>query len=183
MITYKGTDKDMKCYGGFQYELGKTYKDDGAIRCGRKGFHSCEKSPLDVWNYVAPVDGNRFYICDAGGIIDRDNDGDSKIASSELTIKTEIGIPGLIKAHIEYVVKMAKGKISKKDRGHAVAQGYRGHAAAQGDWGHAEVCGENAIASAFGIGGMVKGKKIGDYSHFINGSIPKMDGYQLPVLL
>lgn len=24
MITYKGTDKDMKCHGGFQYELGKS---------------------------------------------------------------------------------------------------------------------------------------------------------------
>jgi len=39
MITFKGTDKDMKCRGGFQYEIGKTYTDDGAIRCGDKGFH------------------------------------------------------------------------------------------------------------------------------------------------
>ena len=23
LTTYKGTDKDMKCHGGFQYELGK----------------------------------------------------------------------------------------------------------------------------------------------------------------
>ena len=34
LTTYKGTDKDMKCHGGFQYELGKMYTDDGAIRCG-----------------------------------------------------------------------------------------------------------------------------------------------------
>ena len=39
IITYKGTDKDMKCYGGYQYTLRETAKDDNAIRCGDKGFH------------------------------------------------------------------------------------------------------------------------------------------------
>lgn len=37
MKVYKGTDKDMKCHGGFQYELGKTVEDDGAIDVGIKG--------------------------------------------------------------------------------------------------------------------------------------------------
>lgn len=46
--VYKGTDKDMKCRG-MQYEIGKTEKSDDAIRCGDKGFHSCE-APFDVWN-------------------------------------------------------------------------------------------------------------------------------------
>ena len=40
MLTFKGADKEMKCRGGFQYELDKVYMDDGAIRCGNKGFHS-----------------------------------------------------------------------------------------------------------------------------------------------
>lgn len=42
--VFKGTDKDMKCRG-MQYELGKKVVSDDAIRCGSKGFHSCE-APL-----------------------------------------------------------------------------------------------------------------------------------------
>ena len=100
LITYKGTDKDMKCHGRFQYERGKEYKDAGAVRCGGRGFHSC-KAPLDVFRYFAP-NKSRYFVCEAGGTMDEDNE-DSKIASSELTLKTEIGIPGLVKAHIAYV--------------------------------------------------------------------------------
>ena len=100
LTTYKGTDKDMKCHGGFQYELGKEYADDGAIRCGGSGFHSC-KAPLDVFRYFAP-NKSRYFACLAGGTVDEDT-ADSKIASSELALKAEIGIPGLVKAHIEYV--------------------------------------------------------------------------------
>jgi hypothetical protein len=100
MITYKGTDKDMKCRGGFQYELGKKYEDNGAVRCGGRGFHSC-KAPLDVFRYFAP-NKSRYFACLVGGTVDEDT-ADSKIASSELELKAEIGIPGLVKAHIEYV--------------------------------------------------------------------------------
>ena len=99
MIAFKGTDKDMKCRGGFQYELGKTYMDEGAIHCGSKGFHSCE-IPMDVWSYFAPTEGSRFFCCEVGGKIDR-GDKDSKIASSELMLKAEIGILGIMTAQIE----------------------------------------------------------------------------------
>lgn len=97
--VYKGTDKDMKCHGGYQYEIGKKEIDTGAIRCGDKGFHSCE-APFDVLRYFPLRDGNRYFTAEASGIIDRTNAQDSKIASSELTIKSEIGITGLIKAQI-----------------------------------------------------------------------------------
>ena len=100
LTTYKGTDKDMKCHGGFRYELGKKYEDNGAIRCGGSGFHSC-KTPLDVFRYFAP-NKSQYFVCEAGGIVDEDNE-DSKIASSELTLTAEIGSPGLVKAHIDYV--------------------------------------------------------------------------------
>ena len=141
MVTFKGTDKDMKCHGGFQYELEKTYMDDGAIRCRNKGFHSCEV-PMDVLTYFRPSEGRRFFSCEADGRIDRCNE-DIKIASSELTLKAEIGLVGLIKAQIEYVKKIAKQNF---------AQGYEGHA---------EVHGENSIAAAFGIDGRVMAERVG----------------------
>ena len=100
MKVYKGTDKDMKCRG-MQYELGKTEKTDDAIRCGSKGFHSCE-APLDVLRYYPMRDGNRYFEADANGKIDRSGADDSKLASTELTLGAEIGIPGLIKAQIEW---------------------------------------------------------------------------------
>ena len=104
--VFKGTDKDMKCRG-MQYELGETKKDDGAVRCGNKGFHSCE-APLDVLRYYPMRDGNRFFEAEAGGIIDRSGADDSKLASSELTLKAEIGLPGLIKAQVAYTRKKAE---------------------------------------------------------------------------
>ena len=106
MKVYKGTDKDMKCRE-FQYALGETVKDDGAIRCGGKGFHSCE-APLDVLRYYPMRDGNRYFVAEADGVIDRAKNEDSKIASSELTLKTEISIKDLIKAHFEFTRKKAK---------------------------------------------------------------------------
>ena len=120
--VYKGTDKDMKCRG-MQYELCKTMKDDGAVRCGNKGFHSCE-APLDVLKYYPMCDGNRFFEAEAGGIIDRSGADDSKLASSELTLKAEIGLPGLIKAQVAYTRKKAES---------GTAGGYKSNLAG-GNW-------------------------------------------------
>ena len=100
MKVYKGTDKDMKCRG-FQYELGVTVKADDAIRCGDKGFHSCE-APFDVLRYYPNRDGNRFFACTADGKIDRTGADDSKLASTELTLDKEIGLADLVQAQKEY---------------------------------------------------------------------------------
>ena len=105
--VFKGTDKDMKCRNDFQYELGKTVTDDDAIRCGNKGFHSCE-APFDVLRYFGLRNGNRFFRAEAGGKIDRRGARDSKLASSELTLKAEIGLPGLIKAQVAFTRKKAQ---------------------------------------------------------------------------
>ena len=140
MITYKGTDQDMKCHGGFQYELGKKYEDDGAIRCGGSGYHSC-KVPLDVFQYFAP-NKSQYFICEAGGIVDEDNK-DSKIASSELILKAEIGIPGLVKAHIDYVKSHTTTEHTDPERATA---GDRG-AATAGDYG-AATAGHRGAATA-----------------------------------
>ena len=119
--VYKGTDKDMKCRG-MQYELGKTVKDDGAVRCGNKGFHSCE-APFDVLKYYPMRDGNRFFEAEAGGMVDRSGADDSKLASSELTMKAEIGLPGLIKAQVAYTRKKAESGTAGGDSSN-LAGGY-----------------------------------------------------------
>ena len=97
--SYKGFDKDLKCKG-FQYEVGKEYEEPDAKACER-GFHACEM-PLDVFGYYAPGERSRYCIVEQSGIISK-HDDDSKVASSRIKIGAEIGIPGLVKAHIEYV--------------------------------------------------------------------------------
>lgn len=87
--------------------LGKKEVDDGAIRCGNKGFHSCE-APFDVLRYYPNINGNRFFEAEAGGEIDKKENDDTKLASSELTLKSEINFAGLVKAQIEYTRKKAK---------------------------------------------------------------------------
>ena len=149
LTTYKGTDKDMKCHGGFQYELGKEYTDDGAIRCGGSGFHSC-KAPLDVFRYFAP-NKSRYFACEAGGTVDEDN-MDSKIASSELTLTAEIGILGLVKAHIDYV--KSHTTTEHTDPKQATAGDYG--AATAGDYG-AATAGDYGAATAGGLGAATAG--------------------------
>ena len=142
LTTYKGTEKDMKCHGGFRYELGKKYEDNGAIRCGGSGFHSC-KTPLDVFRYFAP-NKSRYFVCEAGGIVDEDNE-DSKIASSELTLTAEIGIPGLVKAHIDYVKSHTTTEHTDPKQATAGACG----AATAGDYG-AATAGDYGAATSRG---------------------------------
>ena len=139
ITTYNGVRKDLTAYNNFQYEIGKTEKDDGAIRCGGKGFHSCE-APMDVLRYYPLRDGNRYFECEAAGKIDRKEDGDTKLASSELTLKAEIGLPDLIKAQVEYTRKKAEEGTSGGDRSN-LAGGARSNLAggarsnlAGGDW-------------------------------------------------
>ena len=130
MKVYKGTDKDMKCRG-FQYELGVTVKSDDAIRCGNKGFHSCE-APFDVLRYYENKNGNRFFEATADGKIDRTGADDSKIASSEITLDTEISFANLVSAQIKYT--RTKAESGKKGGGRSNISGGDNSNIAGGNW-------------------------------------------------
>ena len=132
--VFKGTDKDMKCRG-MQYEIGKTEKSDDAIRCGNSGFHSCE-APFDVLRYYPNCHGNRYFIAEVGGKIDRTGADDSKLASSELTLKAEVSFKDLVKAQIAFTRKKAESGTSGGYRsnlaggdGSNLAGGYRSNLA------------------------------------------------------
>ena len=100
IISYKGMDSKMKCRG-MQYEVGKEFSVDGDIECCGNGLHACER-PLDVFGYYAPGTGARYFRVEQSGEMARDG-SDSKVASRKMRVDAEIGIPGLAKAHIEYV--------------------------------------------------------------------------------
>ena len=105
--AYKGFDKDLKCRG-FQYEVGETYETPKAKLC-EEGFHACE-APLDVLRYYPPNNG-RYCEVELDDVSTERSSDDTKIVGKKITIGGEIGIPGLIKAHVEYTREMAsKGK-------------------------------------------------------------------------
>ena len=168
LIAYKGFNSDFACTGGgkpFQYEVGKTYVHDGQVVACESGFHACE-NPLDVLRYYAPI-GSRFGIVEQSGDIAR-HEGDSKIASSRLTVKAEISLPGLIKAGIEYTFKLAKNPTSgycahsatSGNRAHSATSGDRAHSATSGDRAHSATSGDyaNSATSGYCAAAEAKGK-------------------------
>ena len=163
MKVYKATDKDMKCRG-FQYELGKTAEVDGDAKLCERGLHACEM-PLDVLGYYAPGDGSRYFEAELEDVSDEMHIADTKRVGKNLTLSAEIGIPGLVKAQVEYVkaqcdfdnaIKKAnsdKENHATGESGAASATGVRGAASATGESGAASATGVSGAASATGVRG------------------------------
>ena len=126
--TYKGVNKDMTAHGGFKYEVGVEYEAEGDIKACRNGFHAC-LMPLDVFNYFPPA-SSRYFECEQSGDISKDSD-DTKVASRKIKLGAEIGIPGLVKAQIEYVKAHTTTEHSAGGRGVSSAGG-RGVSSAGG---------------------------------------------------
>ena len=166
MKVYKATDKDMKCRG-FQYTLGKTAEVDGDIELCERGLHACEM-PLDVLGYYVPGDGSRYFEAELDEVSNKKSD-DTKRVGKKLTLSAEIGIPGLVKAQVEYVKAQCdfdnaikKADAEKKnhatgERGAAYATGERGAASATGDSGAASATGKGCVAMTTGFYGRVMG--------------------------
>lgn len=153
MKVYKGTDKNMQCRG-MQYEIGKKVISEDAIKCGDKGFHSCE-APFDVLRHYPAKNGSRYFEAEADGKIDcGEEKNDTKIASSELTLKAEIGLPGLIKAQIEYTRKKAESGTAGGYKSN-LAGGYRSNLAG-GDWSN--LAGGNRSNLAGGNSSLIVGR-------------------------
>ena len=159
MKVYKGTNKDMKCRG-FQYKLGETAVFDGEPHLCKAGLHACEQ-PIDVLNHYTPNE-SRYFEAEAEEVSAERESSDSKIVAKKMTLKAEIGVPGLVKAQIEYVksqigfddaIKRAnaeKENHATGDLGAASATGYLGAASATGYLGAASATGNRGAASATG---------------------------------
>lgn len=124
MIAYKGFNKDLACtmgHGTFQYQIGKTYKEDKA-QCASTGFH-CVEEPIEVRRWYSS-NTSRFCIVNAGG--DVHEDGLNKISCTEMTILREITLEQLGALECEWLrlhpereysneVKHGTGRAGKND--------------------------------------------------------------------
>ena len=148
MKAYKGFDKNLQCRG-LQYEIGGTQEFDNVRLC-EQGGHACE-APLDVFSYYAPGDGSRYCVVEMDGVSEERGE-DSKRVAKKLTVGAEIGIPGLVKAHIEYV--KAHTTMEHTDPKAATA-GYRG--AATAGYRGAATAGDSGAATAGNCGAATAG--------------------------
>ena len=159
---YKGFDKDLKCRG-FQYEVGKEYSTDKAVAC-ETGFHYCE-NPMDVLNFYTPCDntGNLNRFCEVEGSGDFDKSKSDKICCTHLKVKAEIGLQGLIKAGVKFILDRVKWEDDKQSntgnysaatntgyRSAATNTGYRSAATNTGDYSVATNTGGYSVATNTG---------------------------------
>ncbi len=150
MKAFKGFNKDLKCRD-FQFEIGKEYEEETASLCN-SGFHACEY-PLDCFNYYKPAN-SRFCEVELEATDER-NSEDSKVCGKRIKIGAEIGIPGLVKAAIEYITEKAtpsnKHHTTAKHKANS-ATGYGSANSATGDWSANSATGSRSANSATGYG-------------------------------
>ncbi|ELP9460375.1 hypothetical protein IO06_09075 [Salmonella enterica] len=171
IVTFKGFNKDLKCRD-FQFEIGKTFHHDGKVEACGSGFHACE-CPFDVFSYYSPAD-SRFAETISFGITDREEDGDTKIASASITIKAELTLPQFIQRGIEWIWSKIDKSLEQQimcgnwsaatNTGNwsaATNTGNRSAATNTGDWSAAEVSGSQSVAAAFGIEGKARASEGG----------------------
>ncbi|ELZ3708858.1 hypothetical protein UL915_004640 [Salmonella enterica] len=160
IVTFKGFNKDLKCRG-FQFAIGETFHHDGKVEACGSGFHACE-CPFDVFSYYPPAE-SRYAETISFGITDSEEGGDTKIASSSITIKDELTLPQFIQRGIEWIWskidKSLEQQIMCGNRSAATNTGYqsaatntgdRSAATNTGDWSAATNTGDRSAATNTG---------------------------------
>ncbi|EKT5348069.1 hypothetical protein QER93_001131 [Salmonella enterica] len=171
IVTFKGFNKDLKCRD-FQFKIGKTFHHDGKVEACVSGFHACE-CPFDVFSYYPPAE-SRYAETISFGVIDREEIGDTKIASASITIKAELTLPQFIQRGIEWIWskidKSLEQQIMTGDWSAATNTGYQsaatntGYRSAATNTGYrsaAEVSGSQSVAASLGIEGKARASEGG----------------------
>ncbi|ECB0966526.1 hypothetical protein EUZ60_18350 [Salmonella enterica subsp. enterica serovar Kentucky] len=126
IVTFKGFNKDLTCRD-FQFAIGETFHHDGKVEACGSGFHACE-CPFDVFSYYPPAE-SRYAETISFGVIDREEEGDTKIASASITIKSELTLPQFIQRGIEWIWskidKSLEQQIMTGNRSAATNTGYQ----------------------------------------------------------
>ncbi|PXN49313.1 DUF7666 domain-containing protein [Salmonella enterica] len=154
IVTFKGFNKDLTCRD-FQFAIGETFHHDGKVEACGSGFHACE-CPFDVFSYYPPAE-SRYAETISFGVIDREEEGDTKIASASITIKSELTLPQFIQRGIEWIWskidKSLEQQIMTGNQSAATNTGDQSAATNTGYQSAAEVSGSQSVAASLGIKG------------------------------
>ncbi|EJP5048389.1 DUF7666 domain-containing protein [Salmonella enterica] len=171
IVTFKGFNKDLTCRD-FQFAIGETFHHDGKVEACGSGFHACE-CPFDVFSYYPPAE-SRYAETISFGVIDREEEGDTKIASASITIKSELTLPQFIQRGIEWIWSKIDKSLEQQimtgyqsaatNTGYqsaATNTGYQSAATNTGDLSAAEVSGSQSVAASLGIEGKARASEGG----------------------
>ncbi|EAT6678601.1 hypothetical protein E4Y15_08820 [Salmonella enterica] len=160
IVTFKGFNKDLTCRD-FQFAIGETFHHDGKVEACGSGFHACE-CPFDVFSYYPPAE-SRYAETISFGVIDREEEGDTKIASASITIKSELTLPQFIQRGIEWIWSKIDKSLEQQimtgnrsaatntgNRSAATNTGYQSAATNTGDWSAATNTGYQSAATNTG---------------------------------
>ncbi|HFW3421407.1 TPA: hypothetical protein ACIBHF_002068 [Salmonella enterica subsp. enterica serovar Reading] len=142
IVTFKGFNKELKCRD-FQFEIGKTFHHDGKVEACGSGFHACE-FPFDVFSYYPPAE-SRYAETISFGVTDREEEGDTKIASASITIKAELTLPQFIQRGIEWIWSKIDKSLEQQ-----IMSGNRSAATNTGYWSAATNTGNRSAATNTG---------------------------------
>ncbi|EKE8356169.1 hypothetical protein OWY67_003093 [Salmonella enterica] len=142
IVTFKGFNKDLTCRD-FQFAIGETFHHDGKVEACGSGFHACE-CPFDVFSYYPPAE-SRYAETISFGVIDREEIGDTKIASASITIKAELTLPQFIQRGIEWIWSKIDKSLEQQ-----IMTGNRSAATNTGDWSAATNTGYQSAATNTG---------------------------------
>ena len=149
--AYKGFNKNLQCQPDddkppLQYEVGKAYEESEAKLCSC-GFHACE-FPLDVFGYYPPADSR---YCEVELDATEEKKEDSKRTGKKIKIGAEIGLDGIIKAGVKFILE--KTESCEKGTGNqsvATNTGYRSVATNTGYQSVATNTGDQSVATNTG---------------------------------
>ncbi|EAX2008045.1 hypothetical protein GPR02_001036 [Salmonella enterica] len=171
IVTFKGFNKDLTCRD-FQFAIGETFHHDGKVEACGSGFHACE-CPFDVFSYYPPAE-SRYAETISFGVIDREEEGDTKIASASITIKSELTLPQFIQRGIEWIWSkidksleqqiMTGNRSAATNTGNWSAATNTGNRSAATNTGYrsaAEVSGSQSVAASLGIEGKARASEGG----------------------
>ncbi|EAR2456969.1 hypothetical protein BSW70_08690 [Salmonella enterica subsp. enterica serovar Enteritidis] len=151
IVTFKGFNKDLTCRD-FQFAIGETFHHDGKVEACGSGFHACE-CPFDVFRYYPPAE-SRYAETISFGVTDHEERGDTKIASSSITIKAELTLPQFIQRGIEWIWskidKSLEQQIMTGDQSAATNTGNWSAATNTGNWSAATNTGDQSAATNTG---------------------------------
>ncbi|EAR6583809.1 hypothetical protein FHE25_00110 [Salmonella enterica] len=142
IVTFKGFNKDLTCRD-FQFAIGETFHHDGKVEACGSGFHACE-CPFDVFSYYPPAE-SRYAETISFGVIDREEEGDTKIASASITIKSELTLPQFIQRGIEWIWSKIDKSLEQQ-----IMTGNRSAATNTGEWSAATNTGYRSAATNTG---------------------------------
>ena len=173
---YKAFEPGMICKGK-QYQENTDYEEEGGEICEKGMMHYCV-NPFDVLNFY-PLVNDSGKVSDFAAVksLEEPVSGDGwKFATKKIHIGVKLGLPGFVKACIDYLKEETIGKAPNS----TVSIGDSAKIGSSGDYAKIESSGEDSVICCAGHDSAVKAKAGSwitlaewEYSEAKNRCVPK----------